>query len=60
MGDKPYVGLVVLLLCVTGVVVLSLVVGLGINAAGEEGAPLLSVIKSLYAVVEKILIAIFW
>ena len=49
-----------MILHLTGVVVLSLVVGLGINAAGEEGVPLLSVIKSLYAVVEKILIAIFW
>ena len=39
---------------------MSLVVGLAINAAGEEAQPLLAFIKSVYAVVEKLLTAVFW
>ena len=43
-----------------GVVSVSLAVGMALNAAGEQGEPLLRVVHAIYAVVEKLMMAMFW
>ena len=49
-----------LFLISSGIVSVSLAIGLALNAAGEQGKPLLSVVHALYAVVEKLMMAMFW
>ena len=39
---------------------MSIAIGIGLNAAGEQAKPLLHVIQAMYAVVEKIMFAMFW